>query len=132
VAKRIKAISALRPRLKRTGRIDEALLAQFVAERSNLSKADVTHALLELSAAIEEFVLLGHSVRLAGLGLITPSMNTHGKLTIRILPDPALLRAINDRRRFAGKIINANNLGKQGDELVAQWNALHPDDPVER
>ncbi|HQY91066.1 MAG: hypothetical protein WAU00_10450 [Caldilinea sp.] len=131
MAKRIKAISALRPRLKRAGRIDETLLAHYVAERSNLSKADVTHALLELSAAIEDFVLLGHSVRLAGLGLITPSMNTQGELTLRILPDPHLLRAINDRRRFTGKIINAANLGKSGDELAAQWDSLHPDDPVE-
>ncbi|MBK8799689.1 MAG: hypothetical protein IPM07_26815 [Anaerolineales bacterium] len=123
--------SGLRPRLKRAGRIDETLLAHYVAERSNLSKADVTHALLELSAAIEDFVLLGHSVRLSGLGLITPSMNTQGELTLRILPDPHLLRAINDRRRFTGKIINAANLGKSGDELAAQWDSLHPDDPVE-
>lgn len=131
MAKRIKAISALRPRLERAGSIDEDVLAQYIAGRSNLSEADVTHALLELGAAIGDFVAMGRSVRLKGVGLITPSMNTKGELSIRILPDPRLLQRINDRSRFAGKIANAHNLGKTGDELVAQWNELHPNDPVE-
>ena len=131
MAKRIKAISALRPRLERAGSIDEEVLAEYIAGRSNLSAADVTHALLELGAAIEDFVLLGRSVRLKGVGLITPSMNTRGELSIRILPDPRLLRRINDRSRFVGRVANAHNLGKTGDELVAQWNELHPNDPVE-
>ena len=131
MAKRIKAISALRPRLERAGSIDEEVLAEYIAGRSNLSAADVTHALMELGAAIEDFVLLGRSVRLKGVGLITPSMNTRGELSIRILPDPRLLRRINDRSRFVGRVANAHNLGKTGDELVAQWNELHPNDPVE-
>ena len=73
----------------------------------------------------------GAACGLKGVGLITPSMNTKGELSIRILPDPRLLRRINDRSRFVGSIANAHNLGKTGDELVAQWNELHPDDPVE-
>lgn len=131
MAKRIKAINALRPRLKRLPPVDEYRLAEHIAGRSNLSKADVTHALLELSAGIEDFIALGHSVRLAGLGLVTPGMNTQGEITIRILPDVRLVRALNARGRFQGKVINARNLRKSGAELVAQWNELHPDDPVE-
>jgi hypothetical protein len=128
--KRIKAINALRPRLKRLPPVDEHQLAEYIAGRSNLSKADVTHALLELSAGIEDFIALGHSVRLTGLGLVTPSMNTQGEITIRILPDVRLVRALNSRGRFQGKVINARNLRKSGAELVAQWDELHPDDPV--
>ena len=30
-----------------------------------------------------------------------------------------------------GYIINAENIGKSSDELVAMWNEAHPDDPVE-
>ena len=131
MAKRIKAINAVRPRLKRLPPIDEHLLAEYVAGRSNLSKADVTHALLEISAAIEDFAAMGRSVRLAGIGLVTPGMNTQGKLTIRIRPDPRLVRALNKPNRFVGKVVNARNLRKSGDELVAQWNQRYPDDPVE-
>lgn len=131
MAKRIKAINALRPRLKRLQPVDERLLAEYIADRSNLSKADVTHALLEISAAIEDFAAMGRSVRLTGIGLVTPGMNTSGKLTIRIRPDPRLVRALNAPKRFVGKVVNARNLRKSGDELVAQWDALHPDDLVE-
>ncbi|MFO7632641.1 MAG: hypothetical protein R6W76_08890 [Caldilinea sp.] len=131
MAKRIKAINALRPRLKRLPPVDEHLLAEYIADRSNLSKADVTHALLELSAVIEDFAAMGRSVRLTGIGLITPGMNTKGELTIRIRPDPRLVRALNAPKRFVGKVINARNLRKSGAELVVQWDALHPDDPVE-
>jgi len=131
MAKRIKAINALRPRLKRLPPVDEYRLAEYIADRSNLSKAAVTYALLEISAAIEDFAAMGRSVRLTGIGLITPGMNTKGELTIRIRPDPRLVRALNAPNRFVGKVVNARNLRKSGDELVAQWNTLHPDDPVE-
>ena len=128
MAKRIKAISA---RLERSGTVGENVLAQYIENHSSLKKGDVAHALLELGAAIETFMLLGHSVRLKGVGLITPSMNTKGELSIRILPDAQLRRAINDRGRFSGTIANAHNLDKSGEELVVQWNERHPDDPVE-
>lgn len=120
MAKRIKAINALRPRLKRLPPIDEHLLAEYSADRSSLSKADVTHALLEISAAIEDFAAMGRSVRLTGIGLITPGMNTKGELTIRSRPDPRLVRALNAPKRFVGKVINARNLRKSGAELVVQ------------
>ncbi len=131
MAKRIKAINALRPRLKRLPPVDEYRLAEYIAARSNLSKAAVTYALLELSAAVEDFVAMGRSVRLSGLGLVTPGMNTQGEITIRILPDPRLVRALNTKGRFQGQVINARNLHKSSAELVAQWDELHPDDPVE-
>ena len=131
MAKRIRAINALRPRLKRMPPVDEYRLAEYIAERSNLSKADVTHALLEISAAIEDFAAMGRSVRLTGIGLVTPGMNTRGKLTIRIRPDPRLVRALNKPNRFVGTVVNARTLNKSGDELVAQWNQRYPDDPVE-
>jgi len=30
-----------------------------------------------------------------------------------------------------GKWINAQNIGKEEAEIIALWNAAHPDDPVE-
>ncbi len=32
---------------------------------------------------------------------------------------------------FRGELVNAENIGKTGDDLVAQWNTEHPDGPVE-
>ena len=40
-------------------------------------------------------------------------------------------RALSAPGAFRGRIINAENIGKSSDELVAMWNEAHPDDPVE-
>jgi hypothetical protein len=32
---------------------------------------------------------------------------------------------------FSGKILNSDNIGKSGDDLVTLWNSEHPEDPVE-
>jgi hypothetical protein len=42
-----------------------------------------------------------------------------------------MLRDLNDRSKFSATILNRANIGKSADELVAQWNAEHPEDPVE-
>jgi hypothetical protein len=42
-----------------------------------------------------------------------------------------MLRQLNDRTKFYAKILNKANIGKETDELVAQWNTEHPDNPVE-
>jgi len=132
MAKRIKAINAYRPRLKRQPIAEEPQLIRHMVEGTSLREAQIVHVLLELRSAIQFFVTTGASVRLPGLGLITPGMDTQGRFTIRILPDPELVSAINRPDNFFGEIINARNIGKTGDELVALWDADHPDDPVER
>jgi hypothetical protein len=44
----------------------------------------------------------------------------------------ALINGMNVSHTFAGTIHNRDNIGKTGDELVAQWNAENPNDPVEK
>lgn len=131
MAKRIKAINAMRPRLKRQPTVEEASMIRHIAETSGLREAQITHVLMEVRAAIEHFITTGASMRVTGLGLITPGMDTQGRRTIRILPDPDLVNAINRPDNFFGEIINARNLGKSGNELVALWNAANPEDPVD-
>ena len=37
---------------------------------------------------------------------------------------------LNRPGTFSGKVIHCEHIGKTADELVALWNADHPDDPV--
>ena len=53
-----------------------------------------------------------------------------GSFDILFRPDPDMLRQLNDPTQLHAKILNKNNLGKSADDLVAQWNAEHPDDLV--
>lgn len=48
----------------------------------------------------------------------------------RFCPDNALVNGLNVPGVFTGKIINRENIGKSGDELVAMWNETYPEDPV--
>jgi hypothetical protein len=44
--------------------------------------------------------------------------------------DPAIKDGLNAPGTFTGSITNRQHIGKTADELVALWNAEHPDDPV--
>jgi hypothetical protein len=54
-----------------------------------------------------------------------------GSFDILFRPDADMLKQLHDRAKFHAKILNRVNIGKSADDLVAQWNAEHPDDPVE-
>ena len=81
----------------------------------------VHHALLSLLRA-------GQSVRLEGLGLIMPAIDAQGALVVRLKPDRKLRIDVTQSAEFYGKVINRQHIGKNGDALVALWNA---EDPVE-
>lgn len=40
------------------------------------------------------------------------------------------IESLNDSNAFKGEIECRENIGKSGDDLVALWNAEHPDDLV--
>ena len=44
--------------------------------------------------------------------------------------DTALTNAINVPGTFTGTVLNRENIGKSGDDLVEMWNIEHPDDMV--
>jgi hypothetical protein len=73
----------------------------------------------------------GQSVKIEGLGTFTPTVRMDGSLDILFRPDADMLRQLNDPTRFHAKILNKSNIGKSGDELIAQWNKEYPNDPVE-
>ena len=131
MASRIQAIRHYKPRLKRGRRIEPDEFAEFVASVSSLTEGDVRHALADISRALLVRLRSGQSVRLEGLGLIMPSIDTQGRFTVRLKPDRKLRLNVRNPHDFSGEVINRQHLGKDGDKLVALWNAEHPEDLVE-
>ena len=127
---KIRAINALRPRISVLPMIDTRTLEAYVAQRANMSVADVSHALRELHFAILWFCQIGHSVKLDGLGVYTPAIELDGTKTMNYRIDRELLRQMSIGH-FMGRIENPENIGKNPDELAALWDQLHPDEPVE-
>ena len=54
-----------------------------------------------------------------------------GSFDIQYRADTALVNGLNVPGTFSGTVRNRENIGKNADELVARWNAEHPDDQVE-
>ena len=130
MATQIEAINAYRPKVKlgRTAGTEE--LVDFIARSTGLNESGVRQVLLELRDAAIFFNQQGRPVKFEGLGTYGPSINLKGKLKITHRADRALPKALNAGGAYQGEIDNKANISKTADELVAMWNADHPDNLV--
>ena len=131
MAKRIEAIRRYRPRLKRVQRVEPEEFAAYVAAHSRRTVGDVRHALYDLSEALQTLLREGKSVRLEGIGLLMPGIDTQGNFTVHLKPDRALQGNVQADPALAAIVINHEHIGKSSDALVALWNCEHPENPVE-
>jgi len=129
MASRISALNRYRPQIQYGDTADWRELAAYLESISTLSKADIIAVLTGLQEAVIYFNRRGRGVKLEGLGTYLPNINYRGELDVAHRLDKRLKRALNDGS-FAGKIRNRKNIGKSAAEVIALWNAEHPDDPV--
>lgn len=130
MASKIQAINANRPRIKLGRTADNEELTEYIARSTGLNESGVRQALLELRDAIISFNKQGRAVKLDGLGTYTPSIDLEGTIKVSHRADRALKNALNTKGAFRGDIVNRDNIGKTGDDLVAMWNTDNPSDPV--
>jgi hypothetical protein len=130
MASRIKALNVYRPKLKLGRTVQMNGLVEYIASHTGLNTGEIVFVLAELHDAIVFFGRQGFGVKLERLGTYLPSIRLDGTLDVQHRLDWGLRRGLNGGR-FTGRVLNRENVGKTPDELVAQWNAEHPDDPVE-
>jgi len=130
MASRIKAINAYRPKIDLGSTVQLPELVAYIADRTGLNEGEVTIVLKELRDAIIFFNRQGQGVKLEGLGTYLPNIGLDGTFDVSHRLDREIKNALNAPGAFSGDIINAENIGKTPDELVAMWNEAHPDDPV--
>ena len=130
MASKIQAINAYRPRIKLGKRAGIDDLVEYIARSTGLNESTIRQVLIELRDATIFFNLRGQPVYLEGLGTYTPKIDLDGTVGVGHRADMKIKNSLNARGAFKGDVINAENIGKTGDELVALWNAAHPDDPV--
>ncbi len=131
MAKKIKAISAYRPRIKRGKTVQTEQLVAYVAERTGLNEGEFSLALKEMRDGIVFYNLDGRAVKLEGLGTYAPKVSMDGTFGVAHTPDKALKNRLNTPGAFNGDIENRDMIGKTSDDCVTRWNEEHPDDPVE-
>ena len=131
MASRIKAIGALRPRIELDKTAQKAELVRVLARATSLTEGSVDLVIKELRDQIIEYFRTGRAVKIEGLGTWTPNIELDGTLDVQYRADSALINGVNMEGTFTGNVINRENIGKTGEQLVALWNEQHPEDQVE-
>ena len=131
MARRITAIRKYRPEIKRARTRQTPELVEDMARTTGLNEGTIRYVVYELRDVLLMAHRTGQAVKVEGLGTFTPTLRMDGRFDILFRPDAEMLRKLNDPTLFFGTILNKKNIGKSADDLVAQWNADHPDDLVE-
>ena len=129
MASTISALNHYRPQIEYGETAGWREVAEFLEARTTLSKTDIIATLTGLQDAVLHFNLQGRGVKLEGLGTYLPNINYQGEIDAAHRLDRRLKRQLNNGS-FSGKIRNKKNIGKTVEQVVAMWNAEHPDDPV--
>ena len=130
MASLVSALNQYRPQIEYGDTADWREVADFMADNSTLSRADIIAVLTGLQQAVIHCHRQGRGVRREGLGTYLPNVNYRGEFDVAHRLDRELKRALNGGS-FSGKIRNKRNIGKTTEEVIALWNSEHPDDPVE-
>jgi len=131
MAPKIKAIGAFRPRIDQGKTAQKPELLRAASRATGLVEGTFDLSIRELRDQIIEFCRAGRAVKIDGLGTWTPNLKLDGKFDIQYRADNALVNGLNVPGVFNGEIVNAENIGKSGEELVAMWNEANPEDLVE-
>ena len=131
MANLLKAINANRPKINLRPTVQLPALVGYLSSRTGLSEGEVRMVLEELSDAVTFFNRQGQGVKLVKLGTYLPKLALNGKFGVSHRLDVAIKNALNAPGSFSGEIANRKNIGKSADDLLAQWDAEHPDDPVQ-
>lgn len=131
MAKRITAIRRYKPEIQRNPTLQMPDIIGDMTQATGLTHGAVLHVMYQFQEAILTAHRDGRALKMEGLGTFTPVMRMDGSLDILFRPHVELLRQLNDLTSFHAKILNKKNIGKTSDELIAQWNRDHPDDPVQ-
>jgi len=130
MAHKIKAINAYRPRVEQGNTVQKPELIRALSRATSLVEGSVDQTMKELRDQLIEYCRSGRAVKVEGLGTWTPTIGLDGTFDIQYRADPAFSYGLNVPGIFSGKIINRENIGKTGEELVAKWNEANPQDLV--
>ena len=130
MATKLKAVNALRPKLK-LGRVAETDdVIERVVERTSTTDGEISIVVKEIRDALMFYLCEGRAVKIEGIGRFTPKIGLDGTLSVSFKLDKKVTNKMNHPDAFKGEIIRRENIGKVADELVLDWNIANPTDPV--
>jgi hypothetical protein len=129
MAKKIQMWTEFGPKLATATPIEaEEVIEQLIAA-TNQTRGSVLAVLSELDEVILQGLRNGRIVKLPNGTNYRPIGKKDGSIKVTVRLNPRLSKQIATDRR--AKWVNAPNIGKSEEELIALWNEAHPDDPIE-
>lgn len=131
MAKKIQAWAAYGPKISLGNAVTKDEIIENIIAATNQSKGSVLAVLAELDVQIEAGLKAGRVVNLPNGTRFEPIGKKDGSVNIGVRVSQELDKKVN--AGFRGKWLNADNIGKEEADIVALWNADHPEDliPVE-
>jgi hypothetical protein len=129
MAKKIEAWTEFGPRLEPTGPMTAQEIIDNIVKATNQSKGSVLAVLAELDVQTESGLKSGRIVQLPNGTHYRPTGKADGAIEVDVRVNPEVVKNVNSG--FRGKWRNSQNIGKSEAEIIAQWNAAHPDNPIE-
>lgn len=129
MAKKIQAVAAYGPRIDLIEAADVERFMSLITQRTTLSAGVVKNVQESEVETLIGLLKEGRPVH-TGVAIFTPSINLEGQIDVSVRVDKRILSALNSNGGFTGKLLHAENIGKSSDDLVAQWNKDHPEDPI--
>jgi hypothetical protein len=131
MARKITAIRRYRPEIERMPTRQTQEIIEEMCRSTTLSRGVIRNVVAQLQEVLMDNFHEGRAAKLEGLGTFTPTIRMDGSLDVLFRPEPDMLRKLNAKTQLKAKILNKASIGKSADDLVARWNAEHPEDPVE-
>ena len=131
MARNIQVWSTYGPKIVLGAPMTKNELIENIIAATNQSKGSVLAVLAELDVQLEAGLKAGRIVHLPNGTHFEPIGKKDGSVDIGVRVNPELDKLVN--AGFRGKWVNSENIGKTEAEMIAIWNAAHPDDliPVE-
>jgi hypothetical protein len=129
MAKKIQAVASYGPRIDLIEAADEERFMQLITQRTTLSPGVVKNVQESEVETLIGLLLEGRPVH-TGIAIFIPSIDLEGRIDVSVRVDKRILSALNADGAFSGKLIRGENVGKTSEELIALWNADHPNDLI--
>ena len=129
MAKKIKMWGEIGPKLDLTSPMEAEEIIESLISTTNQSRGSILAVLSELDVVIERGLKAGRIVKLPNGTTFRPIGKRDGSIKVSSRLNPRISKNVN--ADFRGQWQNAANIGKSEEEMIAQWNDLYPDDPVE-
>jgi hypothetical protein len=129
MAKKIQAWKEFGPRLEPADPVTTEGLIERIVQGANQTRGSVKAILDELDAQTEIGLKEGRVVQLPNGTHFGLTGKKDGSIEVDVRVNPDMVKRVNGT--FRGKWRNGENIGKNEQEIMALWNAKHPDDPIE-